>query len=295
MASTPSQGVHRSKDARLKISFRYSVSCVMTWPFYGERLSMKLRVLGCSGGQVPGHRLSCFLVDDSLLLDAGCVTSALDLRAQQKIKHILITHIHLDHVLALAMLADNLYGSCKTSINLWSTAEIIDGLKKFFFNNHIWPDFTRLTDHTQPVPVMKLRKLREEKPTPVGDHFVTAVRVHHVVPSFAFFIEHKGQVLLHVGDTGPTEKVWRRAKQHGDLRAVVVEASFPNRLQDIADASLHLTPQTLGREIQKLGNNKVPILVTHLKPAFRREIMGELRKHKSPHFRILADGDVLRL
>ena len=256
---------------------------------------MKLRVLGCSGGQVPGRKLSCFLIDDSLLVDAGCVTSVLDLRAQQKIKHILITHIHLDHVLALAMLADNLYGRCKTSINLWSTGEIVGGLKRFFFNNHIWPDFTRLTDNSQRVPVMKLRRLREEEPTRVGDHFVTAVRVHHVVPSFAFFIEKKAQTLLHVGDTGPTEKVWLRAQKYVNLRAIVAEASFPNRLQEIADASRHLTPQTLAREIKKLGKNEVPILVTHLKPAFRREIIAELRRLKNPRLKILADGDVLRL
>ena len=255
---------------------------------------MKLRVLGCSGGQVPGHRLSCFLIDDSLLVDAGSVTSELNLRAQQKIKHILITHIHLDHVLALAMLADNLYGKCKTSINLWSTKEIIDGLKKFFFNNHIWPDFTRLTDNTQRVPVMKLCRLREEKPTRVGDHFVAAVRVHHVVPSFAFFIEKKAETLLHLGDTGPTEKVWARARKYVNLRAIVIETSFPNRLQRIADASRHLTPQTLAKEMEKMGNKDIPILVTHLKPAFRIEIIAELRKLKNPRLKILSDGDILR-
>jgi cAMP phosphodiesterase len=256
---------------------------------------MKFRVLGCSGGQVPGHQLSCYLVDDSLLLDAGSVTSVLGLRQQQKIKNILITHIHLDHVLALAMLADNLYGRCKTSINLWGTGEVVDGLKKFFFNNHVWPDFTRLTGSGQRVPVMKLRRLRAENPTRVGDHLVTAVRVHHVVPTFAFFIEKKTQTLLHFGDTGPTEKVWARARRCANLRAVILETSFPNRLQEIADASRHLTPQTLAREMEKLGNEEMPILVTHLKPAFRKEIIAELRKLKKPRLRILADGDVLRL
>jgi ribonuclease BN (tRNA processing enzyme) len=255
---------------------------------------MKFRVLGCSGGQIPGRKLSCFLVDDSLLLDAGSVTSTLSLQAQQKIKHILITHIHLDHVWTLGTLADNLYGQCKTSINLWSTAEIIEGLKKFFFNDHIWPDFTRLTDGSQPVPIMKLCRLGEERPTQVGGHFVTAVRVNHVVPSVAFFVENKAQTLLHVGDTGSTENVWSRAQKHVDLCAVVLEASFPNRLQEIADASRHLTPQTLAREIEKLGNDAVPILVTHLKPAFRREIIADLKKLKNPRLRILQDGDVLR-
>jgi len=71
---------------------------------------MKFRVLGCSGGQVPGHNLSSFLIDDSLLIDAGSATAALSLRAQQKITDILVTHTHLDHVMALGTLADNLYG-----------------------------------------------------------------------------------------------------------------------------------------------------------------------------------------
>jgi glyoxylase-like metal-dependent hydrolase (beta-lactamase superfamily II) len=53
------------------------------------------------------------MIDDSLLIDAGCTTATLHLSAQQKIKDILITHIHLDHVMALATLADNLYGKCK--------------------------------------------------------------------------------------------------------------------------------------------------------------------------------------
>lgn len=94
---------------------------------------MKFRVLGCSGGQLPGYNLSSFLIDDSLLIDAGCTTSALDLRAQQKIRDILITHIHLDHVMALGTLADNLYGKCKVPVNVWSVGRVIDGLTKFFF------------------------------------------------------------------------------------------------------------------------------------------------------------------
>ncbi|HEY7168046.1 MAG TPA: 3',5'-cyclic-nucleotide phosphodiesterase [Candidatus Binatia bacterium] len=255
---------------------------------------MKLRVLGCSGGQVPGRKLSCFLVDDSLLLDAGSASSALSLRAQENIKDVLITHIHLDHVLSLGMLADNLYGKCQTSINLWGTAEIIEGLKKYFFNDHIWPDFTRLTDHTQCVPVMRLCELLPEQRTEVGNHAVTPVRVNHVIPTLAYFLENRDKTLLHIGDTAATDAVWRRAQNTAGLCAIVVETSFPNRLQDIADSSLHLTPQSLARELEKLGNRDVPILVTHLKPAFRKEIVAELKHLKDSRVRILRDGDVLK-
>ena len=98
---------------------------------------MKLHVLGCSGGQIPGYNLSSFLLDDSLLMDAGSTTASLTPRAQLKIQNILVTHIHIDHVMALGTLADNLYGKRKAPIHVWSVGAIIEGLKKYFFNDHI--------------------------------------------------------------------------------------------------------------------------------------------------------------
>jgi cAMP phosphodiesterase len=255
---------------------------------------MKLHVLGCSGGQLPGYRLSSFLINGSLLIDAGSTTAVLSLREQQKIRDILITHIHLDHAMALATIADNLYSKRATPINVWGIGEVITGLKKSFFNDRIWPDFTRIKGDTQPAPVLRLRTLMENRSVVVGDCRVTTVRVDHSVPSTAFFIENKKRTLLHIGDTGPTEKVWSLARRNKNLCAVVIETSFPDRLQEIADASGHLTPRALAREIDKLGRPSVPILITHLKPEHRNEIMASLKRIKGCHLRILKDGDVLR-
>lgn len=254
---------------------------------------MKLHVLGCSGGQVPGHNLSSFLINDSLLIDAGSTTSVLGLEAQQKIKNILITHVHLDHVMGLATMADNLYGHCETTINVWGIDEVIAGLKSSFFNDTIWPDFTQITGDTQPWPVLTFHNLPEEEPMPIGDSIVTTVRVNHIVPSVAFFIENDKKTLLHVGDSGPTEKVWSMARRRKELCAVVLEASFPNRLQDLADMSRHLTPQTLAHEAKKLKRPSVPILVTHLKPQYREEIIEDLKKLKGYHLRILKEGEAI--
>ena len=256
---------------------------------------MKFRVLGSSGGQLPGYNLSSFLIDDSLLIDAGSTTAALTLAAQQKIRDILVTHIHLDHVMALGTLSDNLYGKCKVPINIWSVRRVIDGLAKSFFNNKVWPDFTRITGPTQRVPVLRLRRLREGKAIKIGGYSITAIGVGHVVPTVAFLVESKNNALLHVGDTGPTNKVWSFARKHRNIGALVIEASFPNRLQDVADVSGHLTPQTLAQELDKLAMNSPQILVTHLKPAFRQEVIRDLRKLKGYRLRVLRDGDVLHL
>lgn len=255
---------------------------------------MQFRVLGCSGGQIPGQHLSSYLVDGTLLVDAGSTTAVLSLKAQQKIKNILITHAHLDHVMSLATMADNLFGINGT-IHVWGLDEVIDGLQGSFFNDTIWPDFTRITGDSQSAPILSFHRLAAEMPTAVGNFTVTAVRVNHAVTSTAFFIENGKTALLHVGDTGPTEQVWSLAQTKKDLRAVVLEASFPNRLQNLADLSQHLTPQTLAREVDKLRRPAVPILVTHLKPQYRAEIARELKKLKVFRIRILKQGQSLAL
>ncbi len=256
---------------------------------------MKFQVIGCSGGQVPGHNLSSYLLDSTLLIDAGSVTSVLDLEEQKKITNILITHVHVDHVMGLATMADNLFGHCKTTINVWGISEVIASLKSSFFNDSIWPDFTQMTSDMQPCPVVAFHSVTEEEPTPIGESIVTMVRVNHVVPSTAFFIENNNKTLLHVGDTGPTERVWSLGKGKTNLHGLVLEASFPNRLQELADLSRHLTPQTLAKEVEKLGNSSIPILVTHLKPQYREEIIQELKKLKGYRFRVLKEGDSIQM
>ena len=167
---------------------------------------MKFRVLGCSGGQLPGYKLSSFLIEDSLLIDAGCTTAALSLAAQQKIRDILVTHIHLDHVMSLGTLADNLYGKSKMPINVWSVNRVIDGLAKSLFNNQVWPDFTRITGPTQRTPVLRLRRLQTGKAVKVGDHTVTAIEVGHVVPTVAFLSNRRTRPCSMSAIPGPRKR-----------------------------------------------------------------------------------------
>ena len=62
---------------------------------------MKIRVLGCNGGQLPGYFPVSFFINDHLILDAGSITSHLSLKDQHKIREILITHGHLDHTFSV--------------------------------------------------------------------------------------------------------------------------------------------------------------------------------------------------
>ena len=68
---------------------------------------MQLRVLGCHGGETPKHRTSSFLLGDEVAIDAGAITSMLSLDEQTRIRSVLISHPHMDHVRDLATLYTN--------------------------------------------------------------------------------------------------------------------------------------------------------------------------------------------
>ncbi|MES2956588.1 MAG: MBL fold metallo-hydrolase, partial [Pseudomonadota bacterium] len=62
-----------------------------------------IRVLGCSGSIAAGSRTTSFLLDDDVLIDAGTGVGDLTLDELARIDHILISHSHLDHVLAIGL------------------------------------------------------------------------------------------------------------------------------------------------------------------------------------------------
>ena len=59
---------------------------------------------------------------------------------------------------------------------------------------------------------------------------------------------------------------------------MLVELSFPNALQELADLSGHLTPRTLRAELAKLTRNGYPVLLYHLKPAYAAELKRRERR-----------------
>lgn len=116
---------------------------------------MRVRVLGCHGGETPRHRTTCFLIDDRITIDAGAVCRSLSLDEQVKIDHMLISHSHMDHVKDLALLADQVIGRRKQAVTLHCGPETAETLQASYFNNYLWPDFTKIP--TPQAPVMRIQ------------------------------------------------------------------------------------------------------------------------------------------
>jgi hypothetical protein len=56
---------------------------------------------------------------------------------------------------------------------------------------------------------------------------------------------------------------------------VILECAFPNRLAGLAAVARHMTPELIGRELDKIPAD-VPVLIFHVKPQFHDEIGEEL-------------------
>ena len=250
---------------------------------------MDLKVLGCHGGETPKHRTSSFLVDDVLGIDAGAITGALSLAEQQKIEHILVSHPHMDHIRDLATIADNRCQQGGPTLEIVGIPDTIANLKKHFFNDKLWPDFSRIP--TPQGPTIAFREILPEKTERVGKHDVTAVLVNHTIDTAGFVVEGKQGAIAYSGDTGPTERFWEVLEAHPDLRALLMEVSFPNDQDRLAEVSGHHTPQTLARELEKLPDPELPIFLYHIKPVFQRKVEKELAKIRQRNLTILQLDD----
>lgn len=236
---------------------------------------MNLQILGCHGGELPGCRTTCFLIDGVLALDAGALTSSLPLDQLEKVDDILISHSHFDHVKDLPLLADLMMGRRDRPIRIHASAECSRTLRENMFNDFLWPDFTRIPN--QRKPILQLKSFKAGSSFKIAKYQVQSIPVTHPVESCGFVISSGDSALAMSGDTGPTEQLWRVLNQTANLKAVLLETSFPNHLQKLADISGHLTPRTLQIELSKLQRNGASVLLYHLKPAFLQQLGEELR------------------
>ncbi len=262
---------------------------------------MRIRVLGCYGGQLLGFHLSSFLLNDSILIDAGAPTESLTLEEQHRIRHIFISHVHLDHIKDIAFLADNRSlkriggdGDNRKMV-IHSLPENLDYLRNHFINNIIWPDFTRIPSPEDPI--IELRPFAAEEVVEVEGVRITPILGNHPVPCTAFLIDEDGTQFLYSADTGPTERLWEVANAQPNLQGVIIDCSFPNSQRFLADLSGHLTPRMVGEELRekfkKLG--EVPLYLFHMKPEALNLMTDEIDNEALPLSRTLTQIDELIL
>jgi len=249
---------------------------------------MKVKILGCSGSEAIGHYPPGFLVNDVMMLDAGTITSALTLKAQTNITDVLISHPHLDHVKSILFLADNIIGRIHKPVNVRALPAVIGAIKKHLMNNIIWPDFTAIP--TQKNPVLVYKPFQAGKSFTVAGLRVKAVPMNHPVPAVGFMVSDAESTILYTADTGTNEGIWSEARKAKNLKAIIVDTSFPDKFDKLADISGHFTPRQLNNDLNKARVNDVPIYVYHVKPAYEAQVLRDLRALGRKNVKILKEG-----
>lgn len=247
-------------------------------------------MLGCHGGESPRHRTTSFLLDGRLALDAGAITSQLEVAEQARIGAVLVSHAHLDHIRDLATVADNRCQVGAAPLIVAAPRATIEVMKKHFFNDLLWPDFAKIP--SEDAPTILYQEVAYDAPTRVLDYVVHAVPVNHTIDAAGFVIGSDDGAIGFSGDTGPTDRLWELVDRTPNLKAMLMEVSFPNRLQALATASGHHTPQTLLTDLQKVSAPRdLATLLYHIKPSCQTEVERECARLQGVNLQVLALGD----
>ncbi len=250
---------------------------------------MQIKIIGAHGGVTKNYHATSYLIDDSLLIDAGSVAQGLDIDDQLKIDHILISHSHLDHVKDLAFLCDNCFGLKDKPFEVYTHKTVRKAIKDHIFNETIWPDFSHLP--TKEKPTIRFNDIASEEPLVLGEYTVTPVHVNHPGDAMGFIVEKGDVAVLLTLDTKATERIWEVGKKFKNLKAIFTEVSFPNKLQNIADISDHHSPASMKEELKKMPG-EVPVYLGHLKPNYQEELIQEITDLGEPRLHILYADDV---
>ena len=252
---------------------------------------MRFRCLGCDGGIGGEFRTTSFLVDDDVVIDCGTGVGDLAAAELARVTDVFLTHAHVDHTGFLPMLIDATIAARAEPLVVHGTTETLDALARHVFNNEIWPDFTRIP--TPERPFLRYATLAVGEAMEVKGRHFTALPVAHTVPAVGYHLDSGRASLVFSGDTGPCDSLWRAVNKIGNLKHLIVETSYGDEQQWIAEASGHLCPKLLAEELEKL-ERPAEILLTHMKPSTHETIMREVgaRSWRSQP-RQLARGQII--
>jgi len=233
--------------------------------------------------------MTTFLLNETTALDAGALTSTLELPEQLRIDRVVVSHAHFDHVATLPFLFENVFGRPRP-IEVLAPEVVLAPLRRHLFNDELWPDFTRLPSRRRPT--VRLRAIGEGKTHRAGEIAIRPVRVSHIVPTFGYLVSTASASILFSGDTGPTRALWRLAEETENLKAIFLEVSFANAQESIARVSKHLIPRQLPGELAKTSRT-VPVFLYHMKPPSADRIRREVKALKMPRLKFLEQGQIL--
>jgi len=236
---------------------------------------MNIRVLGAHNVESKGTRCVSLVIDDTLAIDAGGLTSGLSVSEQNSLKAVLLTHQHYDHIRDIPTLALNLSIS-GNSIEVYSTPSACNAIETHLLNGTLYPKFQ---ESTEAKPAINFKYIEPYKPQTIETYEILAIPVKHCDSTVGYQIsDNEGKAIFFTADTGPgLSDCW----QYLSPKLLIVDVTVPNRFEEFARKTGHLTPALLHSELATFQESKgyLPEVITvHMNPAHETEIIEEINQ-----------------
>ena len=258
-----------------------------------EKIENEIKILGAYGTKAEGHGTSSFYLNEKNVVDAG---NLLGLKEQSaKIKNIWLSHSHLDHIVDIAYIIDNYYAEMKDTITICGLPQTIDAIKKHFLNDVIWPDFSKILLQNQNAMCIEYKEIELDKEYVLSDNeLIQAFKTDHTVPSCGYIYTRDENAILITADTYAYENIVEIIDANKNIKSIVLECSFPSRMEILAKESKHLTPKLLSKILKSIKRKDINIYINHIKPLYLEEITKEINLFCGEFEpKILKDGEIL--
>jgi len=234
---------------------------------------MEIKVLGAHSLESSQTSLVSLLVDGVLALDAGSLTSGLSQEEQRRVRAILLTHYHYDHIRDVPAIGLSTAYSPEP-IEVCAPQVVLDALAEHLINGKLYPNFQQWPPES---PAIRFRTLLPHKFCQIIGYEVLPLPVNHKVPTVGYQVkDRQGKCLFYTGDTfRGLSRCWQTVSP----QLLIIEVSGPNSLEERMAAAGHLTPEGLRQELlefRKLRGYLPDVLAIHLIPMLEEQVKVEL-------------------
>ena len=81
------------------------------------------------------------------------------------------------------------------------------------------------------------------------------------------------------------------------IKSLIIECSFPDKLNELAKTTKHLTPTLISNILQNIQRKDISVFFYHLKPSYKKELLQDIKKNKLLNYKgkVLNEGDVIHI
>ena len=234
---------------------------------------MDIHILGAHNAESSTTSCVSFLIDGTLAVEAGGLTSRLSIQEQQEIDAVILTHQHLDHIRDIPGIALTLFRH-GSSIDIYATSQVCENIKIHLLNKILYPEFQKIPEAKPTVSFKEIKPFGQQW---IDGHGILAVPVNHGGNAVGYQISDKqGKAIFYTGDTGPElADCWRQISP----RLLIIDVTLSNDWEEFAKNTGHLTPNLLEHELIGFRECKgyLPeVLTIHTDTAFEPKIKEEI-------------------